>query len=265
MRSRLAAVLCLTVVSLVPIASQRGASPTVQGRDLPARVTASVPFKAGETLTYEVSWSGLLVAGTATATVRERQTVGNSSAHYMVVEGKPVPLVAFAYPLYYKMETLLDAYTLLSHRGSFYAEERKEKRLATTQFDRARNRALYELKTDTVATADYQVPPNTQDGIGAYYLLRARGVSAGERFSIPVADNGTLFTAQFEVIGLENVRVPFGSVSAWHIRLMLTDAQGQLFWKNTDVWMTNDARRLPVKMQAELPIGHFVLALKTAS
>ena len=107
------------------------------------------------------------------------------------------------------------------------------------------------------------MPPNAEDGLAAFYLLRARGVRTGERFSIPVADSGTLFMAQFEVVGLEDVRVPFGTLPAWQIRLALTDTQGQLFWKNTFLWMSNDARRLPVKLQAELPIGHFVLTLKT--
>jgi hypothetical protein len=262
MRSRSLAILAFGTLMLAPASAGRAAQK--QAPKPAARADAAVPFKPGETLTYDVSWSSLLVAGTAVATVYDRRPAADSTAHYMVAEGRPLPLLSRLYPLHYKMDTLVDTYTLLSHRGTFYAEEGSERRTNTTQFDRGRNRVSFDSKPNG-PTAEYAVPPNAEDGLAAFYIMRARGVQAGERFTVPVADSGTLFTAQFEVAGVEDVRVPFGTLPAWHIRLALTDAQGKLFWKNTVVWMSNDARRLPLKLQAELPIGHFVLALKTAS
>jgi hypothetical protein len=49
------------------------------------------------------------------------------------------------------------------------------------------------------------------------------------------------------------------------MKVGITDAQGQPVWKNNEVWISNDARRLPVKLQAELPVGHFVLVLRDIS
>jgi hypothetical protein len=252
--------LVLVLIAVAEPVAQRGSGrPPVAAR---SRVEAGVPFKVGETLLYDVSWSLLVVAGTATATVKEKRQSGDSTVYAMVAEGRPIPLVARLYPLLYRMDTLLDSYTLLSHRGSLYAEEAREKKTATTIFDRPRSRVAFELTSDTTTSTEYPVPPTTQDGIAAFYLLRARGVSPGERFSIPIADSGTLFNAQFEVGALEQIRVPFGTMPAWNVRLTLTDAEGNLFWKRTELWMSNDARRLPLKLQAELPVGHFVLALK---
>jgi hypothetical protein len=279
MRSRLAGGLAVVslafAAALIPDAvetapqarqsGQRAQPPRGQQRpQTPAkpRAEAAVPFKVGEVLTYEVSWSSFITAGTATATVREKRQSGSSTIYEVVAEGRPVPLVARLWPLYYRMDAQVDSYTLLSHRGSLYAEEPRDRRTVTTRFDRARNRAHFELKTETTMTTEYDVPPAVQDGIAAFYLLRARGVSAGERFSIPIADSGTLFNARFDVGALEQMKVPFGNVQAWNVRLTLTDAKGELVWKRTELWMSNDNRRLPVKLQAELPIGHFVLALK---
>src|SRR5262245_19107873 len=83
-----------------------------------ARTEAMVPFKVNERLTYDVSWSSFLTAGTAVMTVTEKKPSFNSTAYYIVAEGKPNALVARLYTLYYKMDTLLDSYTLLSQRGS---------------------------------------------------------------------------------------------------------------------------------------------------
>jgi hypothetical protein len=262
-----AAALIPGTVQTAPQAGRSGQRPQAPQRQRPQppakpRVEAAVPFKVGEVLTYEVSWSSFITAGTATATVREKRQSGSSTIYEMVAEGRPVPLVARLFPLYYRMNSELDSYTLLSRHGSLYAEERSDRRTFTTEFDRTRNRVRFELKTETTTTTDYDVPPGAQDGIAVFYLLRARGVRAGERFSVPIADSGTLFNAQFDVGALEEIRVPFGRMPAWNVRLTLTDASGQLFWKRTEFWMSNDNRRLPIKMQAELPIGHFVLALK---
>lgn len=259
MRSRAAAALGLVSLMLVPVASQNAP----RGRQsAPCCADAAVPFKVGETLTYDVSWSMLVTAGTAVATVRERRSTGGTTAYSMDAEGRPVPLVARLYPLYYKIDTLLDTYRLQSQRSMFIAEEKSSKKTALTSFDRPRQRVKFELTEETKTTSEYSVPPDAQDGLAAFYLLRARGVKTGERFSIPIADSGTLYTASFNVGAVEQIKVPYTTTTAWNIQVSLTDSNNQLVWKNTALWMTNDARRLPIKLQAELPVGHFVLALK---
>src|SRR5689334_20857595 len=60
---------------------------------------AAVPFHVGETLTYDVSWSQFLTAGTAVARVTEKKSSAGSTAYAIVADGKPVPLVARFYPV----------------------------------------------------------------------------------------------------------------------------------------------------------------------
>jgi hypothetical protein len=223
---------------------------------------AAVPFRIGETLTYDVSWSSFLVAGTATSRVLEKKPSFNSDAYYVVVEGRPVPLVARLYNLFYKMDTLLDSITLLSQRGSLYSEEGTSRTLTATRFDRSARRAFVERQADKTEKVDFAIPPATQDGLAVLYALRGRAFKAGEQFSTPVADSGSLYSVQVEVRALEAVTVPAGPFTAWNMNVAITDAQGQPVWKNNEVWISSDARRLPVKLQAELPVGHFVLMLR---
>ncbi len=245
-------------------AKPRAPVPPARAGAAPERADAAAPFKVGETLSYDVSWSQFIVAGTATTTVVERKSSLGSTAYYMVVEGRPIPLVARLYPLYYKMDTLLDTASLLSQRGSFYAEERTKHRLSTTRFDRAKSHVLFEQKTDTTLNTEYAVPPQTQDGLAALYAIRARTLHPGDRITVPVADSGSLFTTAVVVAPPETVNVPLGRFNAWKMTLSIKDPDGQPVWRDIALWVTTDARRLPVKMQAELPVGAFVLALREA-
>ena len=251
-----AGVLLLASLFLPSLAAGQRAAP---------RKEPAVPFSVGETLTYDVSWSSFIVAGTATVRVAEKKPSFNSTAYYIVVEGRPVPLVAKLYNLYYKMDTLLDSVTLLSQRGSLYSEEGTGRTLGATRFDRTARRAFYERQQDTTEKVDYAVPAGTQDGLAVLYALRGRVFKAGEAFDIPVADGGSLYTVRVQVGTLGPVQVPVGQFTAWNLKVGITDAQSQPVWKNNEVWISNDARGLPVKLQAELPVGHFVLTLREIS
>jgi hypothetical protein len=225
----------------------------------------SVPFKVGERLTYDVSWSPILKAGTAVVSVTDKKPSFNSTAYSIVAEGRPIPLVARLYALHYKMDTLLDSFTLLPHRGSFYAEEGSDRRTSITQFDRTANRVFFEEQTATTTKVDYPVPAQTQDGLSTLFALRARTFKAGDRITIPVTDSGALYSVEMSVGVLERVRVPLGEMSAWMLKAIIKDSDGQPVGSNIGVWISNDVRRLPVKLQADLPIGSFVLALREAS
>jgi len=260
MRVGTAAALGLAVLASMSAPPQLVAQRSGASREAP------VPFTVGEALSYDISWSAVLVAGTATARVVEKKAPAPSSpdAYSIVVEGRPIPMLARLYNLYYRMDTLLDGGSLLSQRGTLYSEEGSDKTTGTTRFDRGARRAFYERQADTVTKVDFAIPAGTQDGLAAFYTIRARAFKAGERFSIPVSDSGGVYSVQVEVAQPETVRVPLGEFSAWNLKAGITDAQGQPVWKNIALWISNDARRLPVKMQAELPVGSFVLVLREA-
>ena len=70
-----------------------------------------VPFRAGEMLTYDVSYSTYVTAGTVTLQVQAKRPSYNSVAYYVVAEARPTPLMSKLYTLYYKADVLMDVYT----------------------------------------------------------------------------------------------------------------------------------------------------------
>jgi hypothetical protein len=243
----------------------QSAPPSAQTARPPQIASSSVPFGVGETLTYDVRYASYLVAGSAVARVQEKRSSPGTSPYYIVAEGKPIPMLATLYRMYYRMDTLLDSVTLLPHRTSVHTEEGSRKRSTQTLFDRTTGKGVIDVQADTTSRVEFDVPPQVQDGLSALYVLRAMTFKTGDRITLPVADDGLIYSTRVEVVGSERVTVPFGAMDASVLRLSITDPDGRPAATNTAIWISTDARRLPVKIQTELPIGTFVLMLRQTS
>jgi len=248
-------------VGLAVLASRPAAQPVRSAQ----WTEASVPFRVGETLTYDVTLSSYVVAGTAVTTVQGKQPSSSvPAAYHIVAEGRPVAMLARLYTLYYKMETFLDSVTLLPNRMSLISEEGAKRRVGRTNFDRVRRKASFELESETAARYDFDVPQQVQDGLSAVYVLRTMNFRTGDRITLPVTDEGNVYTVQAEVAGREHVSVPLGALDAWSLKIAIVDAKGQPAASNAGVWISTDARHLPLKLQADLALGSFVLLLRQA-
>jgi hypothetical protein len=255
----------------IVVSAQRG-KPAAPARPAPARSAAAapkrapqaVPFSPGETLSYDVSWSSYLTAGSATLTVKEKKPSYGSDAYYIVAEGRPTPLLSRLYDLYYRADTLLDVYSLLPQRASIYSEEGKRHRTKVTTFDQAAKKAQYEVQTNTVVKKELAIPAHSHDGLAALYVLRTIPLKQGDKLAMPICDAGETYTVQIIIGGVETVKTGIGEVRAWKITPGVPSgtAGGT---KRLTLWLSDDARRLPVRMQAQLALGSFDLTLKSSN
>jgi hypothetical protein len=258
-----ACVLALAVTACVGVsvyAQSRGAQkPAAAKREQP------VPFRQGEKLEYDVGWSSYLTAGTATVTVLEKKPSYGSTAYYIVAEGRPTPLLSKLYTLYYKADTLIDVYSLLSQRGSTYSEEGRRRRLKTTRFEQAAKKAHYEVQTATNVKKELSVPAYTQDVLSALYVLRSIPLKPGDKFNMPVSDNGNIYTVQMIIGNVESIKSGLGTVQATRVSPVIKTSGGQTPGRGLAIWISNDARRIPVRIEAQLAVGKFTLVLRQAS
>jgi hypothetical protein len=256
----------VVALALPALGPAQSAKPTPPGaKPAPAapapRKEQPVPFPVGETLTYDIGWSTYVTAGTATLKVEAKRPSFSSTAYYIVAESRPTPLLARLYTLYYKMDTLLDVYSLLPQRGSVFSQEGKRSRMKTTMFDRAARRAQYEIRTATSAKASVTVPAYTQDALSALYVVRSLPLKIGDRFTMPVSDNGKVYQVHMTVGGVEAVRTGIGSVQATKLTPTITGPDGSA-GRAMAIWISNDARRLPVRLEAQLAVGTFTVILR---
>lgn len=243
------------VVALVAAVLLAPAAPTAQA-DRP------VPFKVGETLTFDVSWTSFVTAGTATLAVKERRAMGpGRNAYYLVAEGMPSSMLSKLYQVYYKAESFIDTRTLLPAMATVYSDEGGRKRHKTTTF-KGNGTVQYQIKTASTATSTVKVPATVQDPLGAIYILRALPLKAGLALPIPLTDSGKAYTMRVRVDGRENVKSALGTLPAWKVALRITDAAGKATDEgNLTVWISDDARKLPLKFTAGLAVGSFQLTL----
>ena len=243
------------------------AKPGAAAPAAPARPTGPekvVPFKPGETLTYDVSWSDTVTAGSATLTVRDKRASFGSTAYYLVAEGRPTNLLSKLYAVYYNADTLVDAYTLYPQRGSVFSQESGRQRMKETKFDQARHAATFQMRTSTTMTQDQALPGPTHDGLSALTAMRTMTLAPGASSSFAVSDSGYLYRVTLNVGAKETIATPLGGLPAWKIVPAIRDGKGQVVGRGLAVWISDDARRLPVRIQAQLPVGSFVLTLKDA-
>ena len=268
-RAHVPIVLLLTAVCAIaaPAAQRRAGKPgaaTAPAKPAPLR-EQGVPFRPGEMLTYDIGWSSYLTAGAATINVREKKASYGSTAYYIVAEGRPTPLLARLYTLYYKVDALLDVYSLLPQRGSVYAEEGTRHRMKSTLFDQAAKKVQYEVQTATVVKKDLAVPAYTQDALSALYVLRSIPLKTGDKFNMPVCDNGNIYKVQMSVGGVEPVQTGIGTIEAIKITPVIVDARGTAPGRGIALWLSNDAKRLPLRLEAQLAVGKFTLILRQAA
>lgn len=222
----------------------------------------SLPFRVGETLTYDVSWSQFLTAGTVTLAVKERQHTGELNTYHIVGEARPTPLLSRLYSLYYRAETWLDADTLLPDRGSTYSEEGRRKRYKLTTFDRGAQRAQYEMRTATLVRQELAVPGNVQDVLSALYVLRTTSLKPGVRLTVPVADSGKVYDVRFVVNDGEAVKTGIGAVRAVRVTPEIVGTGTPSAGRRMTLWISDDAMRLPLRFEVELAVGSFVVTLR---
>ncbi|MGE3840928.1 MAG: DUF3108 domain-containing protein [Vicinamibacterales bacterium] len=227
------------------------------------RADAAVPFAIGETLRYDVSWSSYLTAGTATVSVRERTTAAPGPAYHIVAEGQPIGLLSSIYPVYYKAETWLDAASLLPHRGSIYSQEGRRAWTKTTRFDRAAGTATFEVTGSLSDKRTLKVPRMVHDALSAFFAVRNMALKDGTRMMIPVSDDGESFSVEVLVNGREPLRSGIGTVNTWRLTPTILDGNGRpVTDQRLALWVTDDARRVPVKLESDLGFGTFVLLLR---
>jgi hypothetical protein len=230
----------------------------------PAAAERAVPFKVGETLEYDVGWSSYLTAGAATLSVREKKSSYGSIAYYVVAEGRATGVVGALYHAYYKADTLLDVYSLLPQRGSVYSDEAGRRRQRVTRFEQGKRKAHFEVTPGPGHQKQVALPGPTHDALSAVLALRMLRLGEGVSVTIPVSDGGRVFRVQARVRGRERLSTRLGQVMAWRVEPVIIGDTGEMGARKLTVWLSDDAQKLPLLMEAEMPVGTFTLTLRSA-
>jgi hypothetical protein len=225
-----------------------------------------IPFHSGEVLTYDISWANTLSAGTATFSVKGTRPVeGNRTAYDIVAEARPGFIIGTLYTIYYKLESSIDSKTALPVQATMYSEEGSRKRTRTTKFV-GPTTIEYEYKAATTSRTTKTVEKQTYDPLSLFYAVRTMPLTTGQTLTIPVTEGGYNYRIRVQVGGYEQISTGAGKFRALRLTPSIVDEKGKAVTdRKLTLWISDDARHLPVRFQSVLLVGSFVLDLSRVS
>lgn len=102
------------------------------------------------------------------------------------------------------------------------------------------------------------------DVISGFYYLRTQPLEIGKTIYIGIFDSNKFFKAEINVLRKEKIAIPnMGEVGTVIVKPELK-SEG-LFQSNGDIliWLTDDERRIPVKVETKVPVGNIVAKLSS--
>ena len=105
--------------------------------------------------------------------------------------------------------------------------------------------------------------PALWDVISAFYYVRTQPLIVGQTVYLNVFDSNKFLTVEVNVLAKEKVSLSDGrEVDTVKIRPVLKS--DGIFQKKGDIliWLTDDTKRTPVRVETEVPVGKVVAKLK---
>jgi len=217
-------------------------------------------FKEGEDLVFQIRW-GVITGGYATLSVPSIDRIDGIPAFHILSEARSTGMVDTFYRVRDKNEAWLDAAQPRSLRYSKTILEGKYSVNEVVELDQtARKFHMTEVRHDKNNAREEkqgEIPANVLDVLSSLYYVRSLPLEVGKSFTIDVHSGDKTWPLMVKVKKLENVKVKAGKFLCYRVEPMLRErgifiSKG----KKLEVWMTADARHMPVLMRSEIFIGH---------
>lgn len=228
--------------------------------DSTAEFTAAVApaFAPGERLAYAVSYLGVR-AGSLTMEVAGRDVRDGRPVYRLTTSATSQDPITRFFPVDDHAETIVDAETLAPQRVRVRKHEGKARGDIDVTFRHGDGTAL--AVKDGEATT-LQIPLDTQQTFSVLYYVRSlRALTLGSSWTLTVQHETKHYPMHLVVDKLEEIAGPNGRVSA--LRVNVTFPNSRLWRKpgHMQVWVTNDARHLPLRAVVKLRVGSLIADL----
>ncbi|MEO6463778.1 MAG: DUF3108 domain-containing protein [Candidatus Eisenbacteria bacterium] len=221
-------------------------SPTVVNKpELRAR---GVPFGPGESLRFSIEY-GLVKAGTAWLEVGPMETYKGRPCYHLTSRAESNRFMSRIYKVRDRIDSLIDAEGLYSWRYKKRQREGGYERDFDILYDPPSGRARY----SDGSTLDGK--PYPKDGLAAFYFIRHMPLEVGKDIAVVHHSDRRSGDILVKVHKKETVTVPAGTFECFVIEPVMEE--GGLFKSSgrLTIWVTADARRIPVLMKSKIPVG----------
>ncbi len=219
------------------------------------------PFFPGETLTYEIKWSGIPV-GQGTLSVLPLQEDNDYDGYFFELRVNSNRFL----DTFYKVRDKISSHTALdlSRSYSYHKKQRggRSKRDIVVVFDWENKQAAYSNFGRERSPVD--ILPGTLDPLSVLYFVRLQDFDEIQEINVPVSDGKKCVIGKARIIKRENITVGSQDFDTYLLEPEIEEIGG-VFEKAKDakirVWLTADSRKVPVKVESSVAIGSFTAEL----
>src|SRR5262249_15791191 len=240
-------------------------------------------FELGEELHFEAEFSRALLRkiDVADLTFRATRTPLNSSDNdsktskpYALTFHADVSSKGFFARLFNlkfreQVESTVEPVTFTVQKTTILDEQGKRVRTTESTFDRSKGIMTWTSRDPNNPSAEprHAVADFTgqlQDVLSAIYFIRTQPLAVGKTFDVFIGDGGRVYTIPVKVVEKKRMKTVLGRVEVLHVQpelfgpnRLIDDEKGEF-----SMWITDDARHIPVGGRVKTDYGTFDIKLK---
>lgn len=248
--------------SAVPTVQASGPQPTPTATPAVQMAFPDRPnraFAPGEKLLFSVEYMGI-AAGFATLSVEPGPLMNGRPTLHLIATARTHPAFEWFFKVRDRIESFFDSRGLFSWRYEKHLREGGYSNDSIMIYEQGKREVVKDEGRNRVPA-----PPLAQDVLSEFYFYRAMMPPLGQELSIPVvADDGKTYEVIVKSLRREKVRVPAGEFNCIVVQPQMKfegvfQSKGEI-----NIWLTDDARRVPVLVKSAIIIGTIDVVLRDA-
>jgi len=237
-------------------------------------------FELGEELHFEAEFSRALLRKLDVADLKFRATrtpVADGSPEekpYALTFSADVASKGFFARLFNlkfreRVESTVDPVSFTVQRTTILDEQGKRVRTTESTFDRAQGKMTWTSRDPNNPAAEPRhaitdFSGQLQDLLSAIYFIRTQPLEVGRSFEVFIGDGGRVYKIPVQVVEKKQIKTILGRVDALRVTpevfgpdRLIDDEKGEF-----SIWITDDARHIPVGGRIKTDYGTFDIKLK---
>ena len=224
------------------------------------RTINQTAFALNERLVYDVNYS-FITAGQAVFSIPSVDSIHGRECYQVLFTVNSTPTFSFFYKVDDRYETMLDNKGIFPWRFTQRIREGKYKNDFAAEFDQLKNVAV-------TKAGSYSIPPYVHDVVSAMFYVRTLDYSKcrpGEKIHLQNFFKDTTYQLAVKFLGYQQISVDAGKFNCVLVEPLIME--GGLFKSEGRIiiWMTNDDRKIPVKVSTKVIVGSIDAELREYS
>ena len=242
--------------------------------------TGQRPFEAGEELHFEAEFSRSLLRKLDGADLKFRASRTPVAAESVDTSPYALTFTAdiaskgffarlFNLKFRERVESTVEPISFTVQKTTILDEQGKRVRASESTFDRSKGKMTWTLRDPN--NPDFETRHKTadfsgqlQDVLSAIYFIRTQRLEVGKTFEMFIGDGGRVYKIPVKVVEKKRMKTVLGRVDALRVvpelfgpERLIDEEKGEF-----SIWVTADARHIPVSGRVKTDYGTFDIKLK---